>query len=48
MSSIINSAQSAEGLNSEQKKLLSDIFLKEVGSIGPMMFNTFSDKTKEL
>jgi len=48
MSSIINSAQTTDDLSSEQKKLLSDIFLKEVGSIGPMMFNTFSDKTKEL
>lgn len=46
MLSVINTSKNLDDLDKEQQKLLSDIFLTEVGSYGPMMFNIAENKTK--
>ena len=46
MLSIIDTSKNLNDLSKEQQKLLSDMFLTEVGSYGPMMFNMTENKTK--
>jgi len=45
--SILNTAESIDDLDKDQQKLLSDIFLTEIGSYGPMMFNISSKEVSK-
>jgi len=47
MMQIIKGAENVDNLNKEEKQILSNIFMNEVGSYGPMMFNITSEDSPE-